>query len=324
MSAAQKARGKGSHWTIARHVVQVAMLLLFASPVLAAGWSLLGLGTSPEDAVSTPAELPFFGTLSSTSIAGLTLMDPFATLEIAAASKSFELDWLLAALPILIVYGLVRGRAFCGWVCPVNLLLELVDALRKKIGIQVRETPLPRRTKIVMAAVVLLLSALTSVPVFETFSPVSAVNKGIVLGSTAGLWTLLAIVVAELFWGHRVWCRSLCPLGGFYEAIGRAGQLNVRIDHEACIHCSSCKKACICDPSILDPALSGDDVIVRAGDCMVCGKCIDACPTRALSYTVGRRRKPSAKTAATQPPAKPTSASKAVPEETTPDVAPGT
>ena len=34
------------------------------------------------------------------------------------------------------------------------------------------------------------------------------------------------------------------------------------------------------------------DVIVRAGDCMACGSCIDACPTRALSFCVGRSAKP--------------------------------
>ena len=105
---------------------------------------------------------------------------------------------------------------------------------------------------------------------------------------------LLAIVLTELFWGHRVWCRSLCPLGGFYEALGRFGQVNVKIDPAACIHCDACKHACLSDPAILEPALDGCDAIVRAGDCMACGSCIDACPTRALSFTLGRASKPAA------------------------------
>ena len=168
---------------------------------------------------------------------------------------------------------------------------ELVDALRRKLGIAVREAPVPRRAKIGVAAAVLVLSAITSIPVFEAFSPISAVNKGILLGSAAGLWTLAAIVAAELFWGHRVWCRALCPLGGFYEALGRAGQVNVRIDHDACVKCGACKAACLCDPAILEPAIERCDDIVRAGDCMACGACVDACPTRALSMRLGRPRK---------------------------------
>ncbi|WP_080797194.1 4Fe-4S binding protein [Arabiibacter massiliensis] len=279
-------------WTVARHAVQAAALALFAVPLLVAGWGLLGLGSGGEEAMATPAGLPFFGSLSSSTVFGIEVLDPFAMLQVAAASKTFALDWLIAALPVLVVYGLVRGRAFCGWVCPVNLLLEIMDAVRRKLGIEVREAPVPRHAKLGIALAVLVLSALFSVPVFEAFSPVSALNKGLLFGAVTGLWVLLAIVLAELFWGHRVWCRALCPLGGFYQALGRVGQVNVRFDREACIHCDACKQACLADPAILDPVLTERDVIVRAGDCMACGSCVDACPTKALAFGLGRNPKP--------------------------------
>lgn len=279
-------------WSWLRHGVQVVALVLFAAPVLLAGWSLFGVSVGGDDPVSTPADLPFFGSLSSSTVGGVTLLDPFGALQVVAASKTFELDWLLAALPVLIVYGLVRGRAFCGWICPVNLLLELVDAARRKLGLKVRETPVPRHAKLWIALAVLVLSALTSFPVFEAFSPISALNKGIVFGAVTGVWVLAAIVVAELFWGHRVWCRALCPLGGFYETLGRVGMVNVKYDREACIHCDACRKACLADPVILDPVLTERDTLVRAGDCMACGSCVDACPTRALALGLGRSAKP--------------------------------
>ncbi|RDB66093.1 4Fe-4S binding protein [Eggerthella sinensis] len=289
MSEASPASSRrGFRWAWVRHAVQVLALALFAAPVLAAGWSLLGLSVGGEEPAATPAQLPFFGSLSSSSVAGVNVLDPFGMLQVAAASKTFEVDWLLAALPVLIVYGLIRGRAFCGWVCPVNLLMEIVDAVRRKLRIEVREMPVPRHAKLWIALAVLALSALTSVPVFEAFSPISAINKGILFGAVTGLWVLAAIVAVELFWGHRVWCRSLCPLGGFYEALGRVGQVNVKLDRDACIHCDACKRSCLSDPAILDPVLTERDVIVRAGDCMACGSCIDACPTRALSFTLGR------------------------------------
>lgn len=293
MSEASPASSRRSfRWAWVRHAVQVLALALFAAPVLAASWSLLGLSVGGEEPAATPAQLPFFGSLSSSSVAGVNVLDPFGMLQVAAASKTFEVDWLLAALPVLIVYGLIRGRAFCGWVCPVNLLMEIVDAVRRKLRIEVREMPVPRHAKLWIALAVLALSALTSVPVFEAFSPISAINKGILFGAVTGLWVLAAIVAVELFWGHRVWCRSLCPLGGFYEALGRVGQVNVKLDREACIHCDACKRSCLSDPAILDPVLTERDVIVRAGDCMACGSCIDACPTRALSFTLGRGGKP--------------------------------
>ena len=280
-------------FTIVRHVVQVLALLLFLAPVVVAGWSLFGGttgGNTPLDA--TPGQQVFFGTLSSSSVFGITILDPFAVLQITFAGKTFSLDWVIGILPVLIVYGLIRGRAFCGWVCPVNLLLELVDWLRKKLKIQVSERVLPRHAKVYMAAGVLVLSAIVGFPVFEALSPISFINKGLVLGSLVGGITLFAIILVELFWGHRVWCRSICPLGGFYELLGKIGLVNVRIDHDACIGCGKCKKACLCDFEILDDVVAGKDVMVRAGDCMLCGKCVEACPTAALAIKLGRLAQP--------------------------------
>lgn len=277
-------------WLAVRRTVQAAFLLAFIAPALFAGWGLFGIVPRGDDPTPTPADMPLFGTLSSSNVLGIDLLDPFAVLQIAAASKSFTLDWLLFALPIVIVYAAVRGRAFCGWICPVNLLLEGVDWLRRKLRIPVAENTVPRHAKLVAALGVLVASLLTSIPVFEAFSPISAVNKGVLLGSVAGLWTLAAIIVLELFWSHRIWCRSLCPLGGFYEAIGRFGLVNVRFDRAACIHCDACKTACLAAPEILDPVLSEQSAFVCAGDCMVCGACVDACPTKALSLSVGLDR----------------------------------
>ena len=291
VEGAQK-KAKGFPFTVVRHVVQVIMLFVFLLPLFVAGWALFGGTTGGDNAMGTPSDFFFFGTLSSSSIFGITLLDPFAALQSVAAAKTFALEWLMGLLPVLIVYGLIRGRAFCGWTCPVNLLLEVVDWLRAKLHIKVEERVLPRHVKVYVAAGVLVLSLLLSFPVFEALSPISFINKGLVLGSMTGGVTLLAIVIVELFWGHRVWCRALCPLGGFYEVVGKVGFVNVHIDHDKCIGCNACKKACLCDPEILDDVVAGADSMVRAGDCMACGKCVEACPTAALVLKIGRVSKP--------------------------------
>ena len=150
---------------MSRRVVQVLALILFLLPPVVAGFGALGFWPAgSSDAVGTPADLPFFGTLSSSTVFGITLLDPFAALQTLAASKSLEFafDLLIGALPVLVVYALIRGRVFCGWVCPVNFLLEGVDFLRKKLKLDVAELPVPRHTKLIVAAVVLVLSALHS------------------------------------------------------------------------------------------------------------------------------------------------------------------
>ena len=278
----------GFPFTIVRHIVQVVMLVIFLVPVFLAGWGLFGGTVGGDTAMGTPSDVFFYGSLSSSNIFGIDLLDPFAFLQAVVAAKGVELCAVLAVLPVLVFYGLIRGRAFCGWTCPVNLLLEIVDWLRAKLHIKVEERVLPRHTKVYVAGGVLVLSLLLGFPVFEALSPISFINKGIVFGSLVGGVTLFAIVLVELFWGHRVWCRAICPLGGFYEVVGKVGLVNIAIDHEACISCSKCKKACLCDSEILNAVVAGDDSIVRAGDCMLCGKCIEACPTKALSIKIGR------------------------------------
>ena len=279
---------KSFPFTIVRHIVQVIVLAVFLAPVFLAGWNLFGGTVGGDNAMGTPADVFFYGSLSSSSIFGINLLDPFAFLQYVLASKSLALNALLAVLPVLVFYGLIRGRAFCGWTCPVNLLLEIIDWIRLKLKIKVEERVLPRHAKVYVAAGVLVLSLVLSFPVFEALSPISFINKGLIFGSLVGGITLLAVILVELFWGHRVWCRALCPLGGFYEVVGKVGLLNVAIDNETCIGCNKCKKACLCDPEILDAPVAGEDVIVRAGDCMLCGKCIEACPVEALSIKIGR------------------------------------
>ena len=282
----------GRHtWGIARRIVQIAVLVFFLIPVMVSGWSLLGVDLSGDaivDAVTTPAQFFWTGTLSSSTIGFVDLMDPFAMLQTIAASKAFDVTWLLAALPPLVVFALVRGRVFCGWVCPVNLLLEVIDTARQKLwpNKKLPEHRFSRHVKVWIALVILILSALVSVPVYEIFNPISFINKGLLFGGVAGGVTFIAIVVIELFWGHRVWCRSLCPLGGFYELLGKVGLVKVSINHDACIKCGHCKQVCLADPEILVPAVDDASNKVCAGDCMMCGKCIDVCPTQALAARI--------------------------------------
>ena len=135
----EKSKSKGGFpFTIARRIVQVVVFLLFLVPVLVAGWGLFGGMVGGDNAIATPAgSFPFYGTLSSSELFGIELLDPFAALQTIVAAKALSLDLLIALLPPLVVYGLVRGRVFCGWVCPVNLLLEIVDWLREKLHIKV-------------------------------------------------------------------------------------------------------------------------------------------------------------------------------------------
>lgn len=292
--AREDARRRPARWGVLRHTVQAVALVLFLIPVLAAGWRLFGMTPGFDEQAPTPAELPLYGSFASSSVFGIDLLDPLAYLQTLAASHAFVPQAAIAALVVTIVYALVRGRAFCGWVCPLGTVLEAIgwiaDHIRHALKLQPQPaaSPLSRHVKIVGAGVVIALSAIVGFPVFEAVSPISAVHRFVLFGSTVGIVTFALAVVLDVFWGKRAWCRSLCPLGGLCEAIGRVGLVSVRIDRSACVHCDLCKDACPADPAILDPAIDGTERRVKAGDCMACGACADACPSRALSLRIGR------------------------------------
>ena len=60
---------------------------------------------------------------------------------------------------VLAFYGLVGGRVFCSWVCPVNVVTDASAALRRRLGLAVGRAPRPALRYWLLGAV-LLASAL--------------------------------------------------------------------------------------------------------------------------------------------------------------------
>ncbi len=262
-----------------RHATQVCVLLLFLFIGLMAPIGGVVLGESL-----------FFGTLSSSTIANMVVLtDPFALLEVIAASRAVPVALLGGALITTVFYALVRGRAFCGWVCPLGLFIEIANWTGERTGLRKQKmlvSQKPRYGKIIATVLVLLLCALAGFPVFELISPIAALPRLFVLGVGLGLALFIAIVLLELFFPDRLWCNSLCPVGGFYEAIGYIGFVGVK-NHEGCIQCDACKEVCLADKRILDEVVAGTKTVVSAGDCMICGKCIEVCPVGTLTWHLG-------------------------------------
>lgn len=247
-------------WTITRRIVQFSVIALFLSPLFL---------------VKVAGDNFFFGSLASSSFFGIPLSDPFAALQVTVATKKINLAYLGGALIIFSIYLLIRGRAFCGWVCPVNTILEFTDKIRKRFKLPNKH--FNRHTKVYIALLVVILSFISSIPIFELITPINNTMRNMLFVFGIGIWLLLAIVLFELFVSKRGWCRYFCPLGGFYQSIGRAGMFAVKFDHDTCVGCNSCRSVCIADPVILEKAINREEVFVSAGDCTLCGLCVDHC-----------------------------------------------
>jgi len=235
------------------------------------------------------------GSTSATRVLDiLDLADPLGALEVFLASRHVHLTLLLAG-GILFVFYAILGRAFCGWVCPLGLLLELNHSLREWIRRRLRRKrirlpnyQLPKQTKYWVLGIALVLSLLTRVPAFQVLSPINILTRNLVFGPGWGILLVVAIVAVE-YVSERVWCRALCPLGAFYSLVGRFSPVRVRIDHEkerGGPQCGLCNLRCPMGIAIVEKHVREGKDSIDDPECTRCGTCVDYCLRGSLQLGV--------------------------------------
>ena len=218
-------------------------------------------------------DLIWYGTYISAELAGVDLTDPLTTLEIILAGKKIWLPLIISTLPLTIV-AIIFGRIFCSYICPLNFLLELIPVKRKKV-LQTRTLPL------VALAIVLVLSLILSVPIFNIASPVFALMRVLIFGVGVEIILFAMVIGAAFIWGQKIWCRTLCPLGAIYGLLGIKRLLKISVDQKKCVQCGRCEKVCSMGTSPLKNSFADNFL------CTNCGDCIDSCPKKALSFKRG-------------------------------------
>ncbi|GMA74831.1 quinol dehydrogenase ferredoxin subunit NapH [Methylorubrum aminovorans] len=218
----------------------------------------------------------------------LPLSDPLVALQSLAAGTVPASIALLGALLIILFYVVVGGRAYCGWICPVNVVTDTAQWLREKLGIT-RDRKLDRRTRLWVLAGALLASLLSGTIAWEFVNPVSLLQRGLIFGLGAGWTVIAAVFLLDLLITRRGWCGHLCPVGAFYGLIGKASLVRVAAARrEDCTNCGACFQICT-EPHVITPALKGKGTtLILHEDCLNCGGCIDSCPVDVFEMSVRR------------------------------------
>lgn len=220
------------------------------------------------------------------------LADPYAVLQIAAAGTIVAGEALLGAVIVFLFFAVVAGRAFCGWVCPLNIVTDAANRLRKRLQFGPGRGALSRNTRYWVFGMGLALSSLFGIAAFEWISPISMLHRGIVFGMGMGWTAVAAVFLFDLFVQGNGFCGHLCPLGAFYALT--TGFSLVRVAHrkEKCTLCMKCIEACP-EPQVL-PMVGNRTALVKSGECTNCGRCIEVCDDRAMEFTVRRLRRTTA------------------------------
>lgn len=227
------------------------------------------------------------GDLSASSLMGkIPLADPYAVVQIAVTGATLGIDIILGALIVSLFYGIIGGRAFCSWVCPINMITDTAAWLRRKMKLSEiqKRFYMNRSLRYWILGLSLILSAVMGVAAFELISPVSMAHRGAVFGMGMGSGALVVIFLFDLLVHENGWCGYICPLGASYALISKFSLIRVRHNADKCTDCRDC--ITVCPEKEVLHMINKSSESVLMGECTNCGRCVDVCREDALGFSI--------------------------------------
>lgn len=182
--------------------------------------------------------------------------------------------------------SLLAGRAFCGWMCPLGTLQDLLANLsgrvfktgkparpQKALSLPIRFSEKNavwlRVLKYLVLVVILLASTMAVYPPLREICPARAFFN--FKDHTPLLWSVLITFLVTSLFNKRVWCKYLCPLGAVLAPFNKISPLRLVFNQSTCPRCLSCESTCPMDIQDLTDNL-------RSAECIQCLDCQEACP----------------------------------------------
>lgn len=274
-----------------RNIIQILTFILF----IYGGYFAIDLGS----------RLPIFACPYNDTTSGACYLIPLQH------QLSMPTQVLLGGASIAVITGILvflfwfvfLNKAWCGYVCPFGTLQDWMTKLRKSIGIRYstytqHQFEKLSKIKYIFLFIVLVFPLLMGVgllgsewsaafckicpariitPMFSGDFSQWAIDFS---SKTAILLTTLGVVFAGLFFigsfiKKRFFC-FFCPMSALHYIFSKISIVQFKKDGSKCTRCGDCYA--VCDMQIKDIADNVTDTNILRDDCILCLKCIAACP----------------------------------------------
>lgn len=210
---------------------------------------------------------------------------------------------VLIAFLTFALWFIVLNKAWCGYVCPLGTIQDWITAVRTRLGIRYsryRQSQFQRLTVIkylLLALTVLIplgigggyLSHSMGTPFCEIcparmilplFSGDTSQLTIDFSDKTTMILTALGMLITGIFFvgsfvKKRFFC-FFCPMSALHYLFSKPALLNLRKDGDKCTRCGDCYR--VCDMEIKEIADDVERPRIMQDDCILCFKCVAACP----------------------------------------------
>ena len=192
-----------------------------------------------------------------------------------------------------LLFTVLLGRVMCGFLCPMGLVQDIMDKLRKKTktkGIAPNEKMYTAFKPIKWFMILLFFGIGFVGGNFCNFCPAITVSP-ILAGIGVSLYVsgfLMIFILIGSFFKRRLFC-NICPLGYLVGLFHKISPFRIKKDCTACTECGACYEAC--PMGIKTIYTEREKADVTDASCIMCGECIRCCPEdNALSLTCAGKK----------------------------------